>query len=143
MGRRGVHFALGHCAGMFERVRAATSQSFQEMLLEVDSTTAGRMMQIKTSITERWCSVVGDKLSFWNHVPHKIVGAFAEHFGFDADMGRRHCGGPPTSLHLSRSVFGMRLNGVCAFWPQVVVPGGRLLRCSVSAVGRRGGIAFS
>eukprot|EP00959_Pyramimonas_sp_CCMP1952_P167939 3509546-Pyramimonas_sp.AAC.1 len=58
-------------------------------------------------------------------------------------MGRWHCGGAPTSLVLPLSVFGMRFNEVCAFRPQVLVPGTRLLRCVCSAVGRRGGIACS
>eukprot|EP00959_Pyramimonas_sp_CCMP1952_P437719 9164360-Pyramimonas_sp.AAC.1 len=74
MGRRGVRCAAGHCDGMFSRVRSATSPSHHQMLFAVDSVTAGRMMQIKSSITERWCSVVADKLGFWNHVPHKVVG---------------------------------------------------------------------
>eukprot|EP00959_Pyramimonas_sp_CCMP1952_P399970 8380187-Pyramimonas_sp.AAC.1 len=89
MGRRGVHFAVGHCDGLFSRVRSATSQSHHQMLLAVDSVTACRMMQIKSGIPERWCSVVADKLGYWNHVPHKVVGSFAEYFGFDADVGKR------------------------------------------------------
>eukprot|EP00959_Pyramimonas_sp_CCMP1952_P042576 890068-Pyramimonas_sp.AAC.1 len=71
MGRRGAHFAVGHGASAFDGFRSATSQSCHQVLLAVDGVTAGKMMQIKTNSTERWCSEVSDRLDVWNRVQRK------------------------------------------------------------------------
>lgn len=80
-GKRLTSFALGHVATMCESVRSASSVRYRAALLAAPRQVGAAVAALESSIKAQWCAFVTEKASYYQHIPHRIVGAFGQYCG--------------------------------------------------------------
>lgn len=66
---------------MCESVRSASSVRYRAALLAAPRQVGAAVAALESSIKAQWCAFVAEEASCYQHIPHRIVGAFGQYCG--------------------------------------------------------------
>ena len=81
-GRRLPALALGHSAGLCQRVQNASSLDYTAVLLTCDRSESCRLAEIDFLAKSRFCQTIEQKFAPFTSLPYILVGAFGEYCGY-------------------------------------------------------------
>ena len=88
-GRRLPALALGHGAGLCQRVQNASSVEYTAVLLTCDRSESCRLSEIDFLGKTRFCQTMEQKLAPFTSLPYILVGAFGEYCGYPLASGKK------------------------------------------------------
>jgi hypothetical protein len=88
-GKRLTQLALGHIHTLTARVGDAASPRFTRAMLLAPPAIARRILQIVAQVKRDFCAEIMGKFSYYEHIPHKICGAFGAYFGYTLEESKK------------------------------------------------------
>ena len=80
--------ALGEGPRICARVRNAFTPELKILLLKAPAQVAARVTTMRAFVAEKWSSEVLQKWTFYQQIPHKIVGGFGGYMGFPLSVAK-------------------------------------------------------
>ena len=76
-GRRACVLIAGAKEQMLQALQSHASVGFTQAMLELPREVAAGVAMMDKQARDRWCAVLQQKMSYLDHVPHKLAGAYA------------------------------------------------------------------